>query len=521
MQEYNATVAEALRKGLREDPAQRLFSDRLYGASGVLVRPAGLEGYIPVSDPFEGGETVSWPFPQLLRGERVTLLARETTVALVDETMSPFDVANLSLLNPTTGGAATVASGGGQWHFADGMRSWFLTNGPTVVYRLGLDDVEGQAAKTYTKASPFGTCVYGAGRFVLGNLTSSFWSTLSSLFVTWQAELPTGVAIPYAEMGGNWVAWGSIGGGDLPMWLLYPTGYTYDMAANAARFLQRMRENSLGWMPLGFQGDVLSLQKLGDVVVAFGEDGVEALVPVSGNQLSEMSPTFGRRTLLYRVGAAGRGAVGGHKGILLMVGTDGGLWQFGADLSVKDLGYAEHISPLLGSPITVAYDEGLGWFHIGGHDGSNERAFVLTPQGLSEVPERLTSGYLFEGGMVAVPDVFGTTVAEVVTEPTDFSLRQLKKVGWIRLGIETTEAVTVALDFRFQKGGTWTRTTFKSVNREGTVYMSQSGLEFRVVVRVASYVGLKIDYIEIGYQSDDRRYLRGANADKTGSRTGQ
>lgn len=521
MREFNATLREPLVKGLRDDPAQRLFSQRLQGASGVITRAAGLQGYIPVIDPFDGGESVTWPFPQLLRLSRVTLLANETSVELVDESTDPFGTSILSLVNPTTGGVATIPSGGGQWHVADNMPSWYMTNGTTVVFRLGVDRVENQAAVTYAATSPFKSCVYGAGRIVMGGLTSSFWSSLSALMDAWQGDLPVGVTLPYNETKGNWVAWSSIGGGDLPYWLLYPTGYTYDMAATAARFLQRMHENSLGWMPLGFQGDVVSLHNLGNAVVAFGEDGVEALLPTTGNQLAEMSPTFGKQTLLWRTGAADRGAVGGDKNNLLMVGTDGCLWRFTSDLQKQYLGYAEYMTPLLGNPITVSHLENQNWFYIGGYDGSSERAYLLTPEGLSEVPERLTSGFFYEGAMAGVPDSFGTDDALIVTEPIDFSLRAWKKIGWIRLSMYTEHDVDVALDFRFETGDAWTRTPFKAVNRQGDVYMSQSGLEFRIVIRVSDYTDFKLDFIEVGYQADDKRYLRGANADKTGSRTGQ
>lgn len=506
MRSISFPIVEHLVRGLREDSRKRIDQRRLVEAKGVIVDEDRLSGYVGPTDPFSPAKSVSFPFPQLLRGKSVTLLAEESALSLVDE--SDYSETSLSLVDKD-GNAASITSDG-TWHLADLEDAWYATNGTSLVFKTGLQKMAGAADVYYVEDLGIRSVCEHQGRVICGGLSSGFWSGLSSIFDSWKSgSEPAGVDLPYNELTDNWVAYSTPGFADIPLWTIWPSGETYDLAPTADDMLRRFRSNSLGWLPMPFQGAVQRVMSLGQHVIVYGEDGVVALTPLTGE-----APTFRQRTVLRGTGLYDRGSVGGDQLEHVFLDTRGDLWRLGADLGLEKLGYAEYLSQLNVGDVAVSLNSQDRKYYVSGAEN-----FVLSGTGLSgPTPEKVTSGYFLEGGFVGLAEDDGDTAVALKTAPFDMSVKGIKRVNFVEVQLETDQDVELALEYKYDNTGTWTQSRWIPLNTHGFAYFGVSGTEFRLMLKLADYSGLKIDYVIVGYQTSDKRARRGPVADTTGAR---
>lgn len=239
MELYTLTLDESLRSGIKPDSRVPNGAQFLDVCSGLRPTPFGLKDYITINQPFTDdyltttlGGSLGWPFPQLFRGKKVTLLCFSDEIFVVDETTwtaTPLTFYDAADFGNTSPGTDTITAGG-PWHFMDFHDTWVLFNGVSTVFKTAyysvpvvLNDV---------------TIATGAdmkhGRAYMGGFNPSNFYSLADWPSYWKGLLdscPSEIRQIAETMSGgagsNWVWWSTIGGGDL-LWLISRDLYTGD-----------------------------------------------------------------------------------------------------------------------------------------------------------------------------------------------------------------------------------------------------------------------------------------------------
>jgi hypothetical protein len=527
MREFVQYFADGLKRGLRREAISDRQTQALVRCRNAKPKEHGLEAHTAISDPFSG-QTVSWPFPQLIRGRELTLLAAATSLSEVDETTTPWSTSAVTVYDYINQETADSITTGGQWHMADFGDTFYLFNGNCTVFRLNLADML-MAGTNKTLVQEDITIQTGCdfrGRLIIGGFNpSDFWGdSWTDLLGQWASGQPDPVNRTYnhlldtaTNMGDNFVQWSTIGGGDTFFWfwpdlaVTGPIGRTvahdYD-PVNHPRpsIFDYLERNEMGFMPMPFQGSVLCVKPLGRTVMAYGEDGVAALPMVS-----EPFPTFGCVPLL-NTGVADRGAVGGDDREHIMVDQEGEVWRISADLNVQRAGYKEFTSALLDGEPIISLDESEREYYIASGSGSGAvGGYVLTAQGLGECVELPTSLARNEDGLVGLfedGDIGDHLI--VITDTFDLGNRGMKCITGIEVGVETGQDTDVAVYYRNSKADAFSLRSGVILNREGWAIVSITGVEFRVVVDIDSYISAELDYITVRWRQLDKRGIRGA-----------
>jgi len=228
--EFFFEITDGLVNGLRNNTDNNKNSKLLTECLNAEPTPFGLVGHDLIVQNVIPNLDIDFPFPQLFKGENITLVAEETKIYELDE--SNFNITELGLINYKDASlAATIPVGGGSWHFIDFGDAWALLNSVVIVFRTNrIDNVGGRSKVMVADSSdtdfdvpPISTGMSHRGRTILAGFDDSFWSEeLKSLFELFLDDLPVEVDKTY-KMGKNFVMWSSIGGGigDIN-WFLYP-----------------------------------------------------------------------------------------------------------------------------------------------------------------------------------------------------------------------------------------------------------------------------------------------------------
>ena len=521
MREYTHIIREPLRKGLRPDTREKRGDQFLVEAFNVLPSRHGLKSYETLTDPFSGNEAVSFPFPQLLRGNRVSLLAGSTSLKSVNESVDPWTASSITTYDPASPATPKAITAGSSWHFVDCGDSYFLFNGSCVVFKSGKESLDDASAKVFCQntVTVQSGCVH-KGRVIVGGFDSSnLWqSHWTSIFTAWKAQF--GASDPDTgsqdDIGGNWVMWSSIGGGDIPLWLFAQPSYTYDLSIIEQRVIEKIRLNEMGWMMMPFQGTVRRVAPLGELVVVYGDDGVALL---KFNPPTEHRPSTYGVVGFKMVGVESRDAVGVSPFLHVFYDASGVLWSVESNGNITRLGYSEFLYDIVGGDAVVSFDEYENRFVIA---GANE-AFAFGEGALTEHFQRVTGMHFVDGGTVGLSDdLDGATdgQARIVTNIIDFDTRGVKTITSVHIACDTTATLEVAVDYRHDQSSGFTRTGFVPVNSEGVAFIRITGTDMRVVVRADDYADFEIDYMEIKWQSSDKRFRRGPDASSSTTRTG-
>jgi len=271
----------------------------------------------------------------------------------------------------------------------------------------------------------------------------------------------------------NWVKWSNIGHLNFTVW----------------------KDNIAGERPLDWKGAVYSLKKLGNKVVAYGENGVSFLVPV-GN-------TYGLNTV-HRIGLKGRHAVSGNNSIQFFVDTKGRLFSLGetpmksnvfeASSYPQKLDYSEYLSDM--SDLVLSWDEENRLLYI--CDG--EKGYVYNPENysLGAGPATIT-GVGSQGGIlyIASPTLISTPAFEIGTDIYDFGTTKYKTIHEIEFGTNVSGVLQAAIEYRSDFTGDFKQTEWKDVMKKGNVFLTALGREFRFKAKITDYEYIELDYINI------------------------
>ncbi len=516
MQEYNLPIQKTLVNGLRPDSRYGRGLDFLTQCKFLKPGEWGLRPCADVSSPFASDPFGSWPFPQIIRGKAITLLASATTIKIVTEASPNWTLSDdITTYDLNDSGTAKSITGSGIWHMADFYDTWMLFNGTSVVVKTNKEGMFGETNKVFTQNTiAMQTGCGFRGRAIMGGFSPAtyFGESWDALWDEWIIKAPFAIDIALDDVDTNFVMWTTIGGGDL-LNIFLPKMAVEGVIKEDVRtvedgmFLELYRRNEAGFMPMPWQGTVLVVKPLGNGVMVYGEDGIGYLP-----QVSEPYSTFG----LHKLGAfgiAGRGCVGGDETTHVFLDTAGVFWKISAgDLSLQKLGYEEFFDDIIDQDVVISFNQRDNDYIISGEDSESAAlSFVLTSKGLGQSPQQVTSAYTVEGALLGVYSTNASTIPIVVTDVLDFGYRDLKTITTIELGIEVaTDALThVAVDYRYNKDSGWTRSTWVLLNDIGFARVQATAIEFRIAVKCSAFASMKLDYINVKWQSSGRRTVRG------------
>jgi len=481
---------------------------------GMRVDEFGLEPQELQRDPFNGLLPVDWPYPQLFRGDDVSLIGRRAAVQLVTEASSMWSTSSLTLydtLNPLTTKAVTE---GGVWHHADVGNAWFLFNGACTVFTTGLDPLVPQSQKYWINDSiTINTGCVHKGRIVVGGLGSDLWSqTMQEVFQKMRSSINNDVITSFDDIGSNYILWGSAGGGDFPLWLFMPLQYPHSLRPTYERFIERLKRGQLGWFPCTFRGTVLKVMGLGNHLIAYGSDGINALTHTLGE--GDIPATYGLNASINEqlkwIGIYDRGSVGGNSSIHFFLDTQGVLWSLDANLRLSRLGYEEYLLPFVNNSekVVMTYDDLLGDLYI----SSDKRSFLLSRSGMSKSNYRYSTFVNWGGVKYAiphVPDEAETLYSSLQTSRFDLGGRDHKTITAIEAAFQGGGTVEVALQYKYNTTDAWAQTSWVPVNPSGNTMLRVQGLEFKLLLRASDPTTFALERVTAKVQRPDRRFVRG------------
>lgn len=497
MREFPFNIVEHFTKGLR--PEDTFIHEEGYLEACFNMQPTsgGLEYFEGGVDAFSGGLSVDFPHPQFFRGRDISLLFGTTSVEEVNTNVYPWTKAAIT--------TSTSIVSGGVWHFVDLGPSWYAFNGTCNVFRLGLGNLESTSSTTtfVDKNVTIQTGCVHKGRIYIGGFDrSDIWSNLPvDITPEWEGE----AGLDYIDLtvdgpGSNWIMWSSIGGGDFPLWLLYPSGYEQlSLGPTKENIIHAMKRNEFGWAPLPFNGTVQMLKPLGDAVIAYGDEGIQAILP-RGNKVGFRK--------ISNLGILGRGAVGGDDNSHVFLDSRGALWELGGDLALRRLGYEEYLSAFPATSTTLTFKPSPKEVFI----CSPDKGFVLNSNGLAEHYQRITSGAFLNGDFYAVMSTQASTDIRVKTASHDNRRQGLKQLHDIQVWYEDITNLKVKVYFRYDHNSTYLEWGPTSVNPQGVVYPGVSGLNFKIEITGTPGTNPRLDGIEVRWNLVDKRAIRGVFA---------
>ena len=281
----------------------------------------------------------------------------------------------------------------------------------------------------------------------------------------------------------NWIKWSNIGSADFTIW----------------------KDNIAGGRPLDLQGWVWTLKKLGNKVMAYGENGVSSLFPVDN--------TYGLRTI-YAVGIKGKQAVAGDKSVHFFVDILGQLHSIG-ELTRKSslfeettypekLDYSEYLSAM--GDITLSWDSLNNLLYI--CDGTLGYIYNNSTKSFGSGPVNVTGIHNQNGiSYVGASEAIVTPYFEIHTDIFDFGNRKNKEIKYIEVGTDLTNILEGSIDYRLAKNESFYSTPWVAVTPSGILYLPCFGVEFKFKFRVNTLETFEIDYIKIRGKIDNYAYL--------------
>ena len=318
------------------------------------------------------------------------------------------------------------------WDWADFGAYVVLTNGlKLVISNPATGDFT--ASDSLSTMPLFSTCCNFKGRLVGGNIKSSWY-----------------------DCGSNSVIWSDIG------------------SANCLP--GQDNRNQAGYRNMNWHGQVLRVKRLGDVVIVYGDSGISALVP--------QKQYFGLKEL-HGGGIKWKGAVGGDENVHAFVDLSGYLWVLDKTLKLERIGYQEFLSPL--SNPMVSYRSDLGEFLI----SDKSRCFVFTKYGMGECHQITTSCGVSSGIAYGMCKDTKDYTAQITSDTFDFKVRSMKTVEWLEFDAIQNASMYAAVDYRYDKKGTFATSPWKVLNKEGVARICMTAVDFRL--KLKTYIAPGID----------------------------
>ena len=320
MREFEAVFDKGLTQGLRSEDIEPVKEPKLVTLKNLRPNEFGLQPVEALTYPF--GAVFAFPFPQMFLLRELRVMATETAIYECNSSWVP----TLKL-------SGLVA--GGMWQVADFGDYVLLTNGSQVVSRNGATGIWDDDATSPSIPEMKTVCNF-RGQIIGGNISG--WEDCDI----------------------NYVAWSDIG---------------------SAEFYPGLR-NEAGYAPMSWNGAVLRVMELGDLVAVYGENGISLLKPAQQYMAIKE---------LNLPGIPTAGCVGGCSNSHVFVDYAGELWLLGPDGKPKNLGYQEYMTELDAGEIVISHNRQQDEYYIS--DGV--KTFILGKNGLCQ-SHQLVSSVVFD-----------------------------------------------------------------------------------------------------------------------------
>lgn len=243
------------------------------------------------------------------------------------------------------------------------------------------------------------------------------------------------------------------------------------------------RDNTAGKMPMGWDGTVYDIRKLGKQVMVYGANGVSRMTPAG--------PAYGMETL-YTIGVKSKNAVCGDDNTHYFIDKIGQLWQMTG--SLKKLDYSEYLS-VLTSPV-MSWDNEKNLIYI--CDGTN--GFVYSPdsQSMGSGPESITSIRYKDGtSYVGAPSFIEMPYFELTTDIYDFGTRKEKTVFGMEVSTDLLGSLQATIEYRASYKKNLAALPWQNVTPEGKLHLPCYGVEFRFKLRSLKYEYFELDWMKV------------------------
>jgi len=451
LREFELVIDEALRNGLSPIYTTPINSQYLREFLGFKLGEAGPEKYDLASNPLTGLAPLlySWPFPQFITGERYNFLIIRDSVVNHEDVVYSVDDDYTAATHIFSVDQLTFGQGT-LMEVADFGEYAFMTNGVIMIF---WNPALGAWDKiTSSSVIPMMRTVCNfKGQLVGGNVVST-WHDCDEKFYVWS----------------------KIGQMDFT-----PDNY-----------------NLAGYRRDPYGGEVYHVRRLDDTVIGYSSKGIVLISPTSAPVA-----TFGF-TEMSDVGLINRGAMGGSLREQVYVGRDKKLRRI-TKKGIEVLDYRYYMEQL--DEIVVSYNND---FYI----GDNEKTFLLTPQGLSEIPQHPSAvwGNIDEAYMI--PNTVDDYKMTVVTHPFDMGYAGQKTIFSMETDLLLGYKPKVAVDY-YLDPNTYHTTKYVPLNNQNTASIIASGNVFALRLSIEpDYDNVRLGYIKARYKMTDLRAIRGVYA---------
>ena len=464
MREFYLTIDEALKNGLCPHRAAPFNSKFLLECLGWRVGSAGLEKYETKDDPIPSTvDTMpTWPFPQFITGERYNFLV------VRDDVVNMEDIVYL-----------------------------VSDNHQTVTYIFSVDEL------TFGQGTLMEVADFGEYAFMTNGVIMIYWDTT---LLDWH-EIVASATIPMMRTICNFKGQ-AVGGNIVSAW--YDCDETFYVWSKIGEMdFTPEDDNEAGYRRCPYGGEVYHTRVLGDSVIGYSSKGVTKLTPVS-----DPAVTMGF-TELSDIGLINRGAIDGNDKVQVYVGEDKILRRISPSSGVgtaqtggiEELGYESYMEQLTGDVI-VQYDPKLKDFYI----GDSEKTFLLTPYGMSEIPQHPSAVWRRNNETYMLPADVDDYKLEIEVWPFDFGYGGQKTIFEVETDaflLDLPEAsISYYLDFT-----TYNTLPYVPLNNQNIASIIAAGNIFSVHLRSEpTYDNSRIGYITVRYKMTDLRGLRGIYA---------
>ena len=301
--------------------------------------------------------------------------------------------------------------------------------------------------------------------------------------------------------------------------LTFTTSYTSCGIFGTAGFIQQQKKTAWGRtskigaldfvkdnsgevvdIVMSWEGTIYAIKKLGNSsIVFYGDNGVTLAYP--------KGVFWGTKDLLL-VGIKGKGSVCSKSDDSehFFIDKTGLFWILKEGALPKSIDFSNYFLSMSAS-LVMNYDNSNDIAYI--CDGTY--GYTYSSFGLGQGPKNITgvgvrNGVLYcTGHGVVVTDPFS-----ICTAITDLGTRFEKTTFQVDLGSYSNKDFWVAIDYRWHTNQAFFTTPFVKADKYGRAFLTASGVEFRVKVKLLEWDDIQLDYVNAHIKVDDLKTIGGA-----------
>ena len=241
--------------------------------------------------------------------------------------------------------------------------------------------------------------------------------------------------------------------------------------------------NEAGSMPMGFNGNIYNILKLGRVAVVYGAEGIAQMSP--SNEFWGFEPVF-------NLGTKSALSSCGNEKSHWFIDTTGVMWSYSGQLT--RIGFEEFFSEMGTISMNLFESEQLIYIC----DDSIGYVYSIKDNSLGEGPDNISGAMMYSGSpYVVAPDYIQIPLFELCTDIYDMGTRKEKTVFGIEVGVDADVSLQASCDFRTAHMDIFKSLPWFNVTQRGQAFFNCYGVEFRFRLRALNYEEFDLDYLKV------------------------